>query len=150
MFWNNVIKSRGCWTYKRTSVRGYGKIKAYGRHMRAHRFVWELTNGPIPAGLLVCHSCDNPACVRPDHLFLGTNADNNRDMWAKGRANPSGPKNRARGERSNRTILKDDDIRRIRQLRVAGLSQQKIADEIGVHQTQVSRIVRHVAWAHVS
>jgi predicted XRE-type DNA-binding protein len=153
-FWSNVVKGDGCWVYKNLGHRGYGKLLAKGKHVRAHRLAWELAKGPIPAGLRVCHSCDNPSCVKIDHLFLGTDADNTADMVAKGRVAKGDavqPKNRARGERSNRTILKDDDIRRIRDLYASGrLSQQKIANSIGIHQAQVSRIVRNEAWAHIN
>ncbi len=80
------------WTGAKESA-GYGRIKNAGRTMSAHRVSWELHNGPIPAGMLVCHRCDNPPCVRPSHLFLGTQADNaidrerkSRGRWTKARA----------------------------------------------------------------
>lgn len=64
---------------------GYGFLKLRGRLERAHRVAWMLTHGPIPDGLCVCHRCDNPRCIEPTHLFLGTVAENNRDRHAKGR-----------------------------------------------------------------
>jgi hypothetical protein len=87
-FWAKVQKSDSCWVFTGTLVKGYGII---GRcdHTRnyayAHRLSWELHHGPIPKNLCVLHHCDNPPCVRPDHLWLGTIADNNRDMSQKGR-----------------------------------------------------------------
>lgn len=87
-FWMRVDKSGECWTW--TAARGdhgYGSFTDDdGRSVSAHRFSHQLHYGPIPKGLVVCHKCDNPPCVRPDHLFLGTQADNVRDMQAKGRA----------------------------------------------------------------
>lgn len=89
-FWRKVDKSagpEGCWPW--TGSRhgfGYGFVSAGGKRRGAHRVSWELANGPIPDGLSVCHRCDNPPCVNPAHLFLGTVGDNTRDMMAKGRA----------------------------------------------------------------
>lgn len=92
VFWDQVEKLEGedsCWEWRgRRRGRGYGylpKPLEGGTETAAHRAAWELEIGPIPDGLFVCHHCDNPPCVRPTHLFLGTNADNMRDMVAKGR-----------------------------------------------------------------
>lgn len=85
-FWARVDKSGECWVWTGAALpAGYGRWKGAHRLVYAHRFSWELANGPIPDGMLVCHRCDNPPCVRPDHLFLGTPTDNIRDMNAKGR-----------------------------------------------------------------
>jgi excisionase family DNA binding protein len=87
-FWRYVEKSDGCWQWTgAANPKGYGNIgrgKGLGT-AKAHRVSWELHFGPIPPGLYVCHACDNPPCVRPDHLFLGTAQDNNNDKIAKGR-----------------------------------------------------------------
>ena len=74
-----------CWVWQGCVIRRYGGIKIAGKMKRAHRISWELTNGPIPDGLFVCHHCDVPLCINPDHLFLGTHTDNMRDMIKKGR-----------------------------------------------------------------
>jgi hypothetical protein len=87
-FWARVRKSDGCWEWTGACFKcgGYGQFTIeHGQQVRAHRHSWELHNGPIPKGLWVLHRCDNPKCVRPDHLFLGTCTDNARDMMAKGR-----------------------------------------------------------------
>lgn len=81
-FWAKVEKTEGCWEWTGSKSRkGYGQFN----EGRAHRVSWEMHNGPIPEGMFVCHHCDNPPCVRPDHLFIGDNAANMRDAFAKGR-----------------------------------------------------------------
>jgi hypothetical protein len=91
-FWSKVDKSSGpdaCWTWtskaRSNDGKGYGAFNSGSGSVRAHRFAWELTNGPIPDGLHVCHECDNPLCCNPAHFFLGTPKDNNADMISKGR-----------------------------------------------------------------
>jgi hypothetical protein len=84
-FWRLVTLGDGCWERGGSDRHGYGLISIHNRQQLAHRYSWELHNGPIPTGINVCHHCDNPRCVRPDHLFLGTQKDNLRDMSAKGR-----------------------------------------------------------------
>jgi hypothetical protein len=90
LFWRKVHRTPGCWPWGAARFASkYGMFSTgwgpYRRTYRAHRFVWELIHGRIPDGMCVLHRCDNPPCVRPDHLFLGTNQDHTDDMLAKGR-----------------------------------------------------------------
>ena len=95
-FWKRVDKNGECWNWTHRKTRdGYGYVKKFntvtGRwsYTYVHRLSWELANGPIPDGLFVCHHCDNPSCVRPSHLFVGTHLDNMKDRSAKGRTRRS-------------------------------------------------------------
>lgn len=153
-FWSRVTMvaphEDGCWPWRGPVDRdGYGlfstsRTRGGKRSWRAHRFAWQATNGGFdPGKLLVCHHCDNPACVRPSHLFLGTARDNFRDCLAKGRYSPKGAGNAA-------AKLKEEDVPKIRNLYATGQwSQQAIADIFGVHQTAVSAVVRGARWRHV-
>ena len=107
-FWNAVDKkgTSDCWLWKAGRLgTGYGAFRGFGEN-KAHRFSWVLHNGPIPTGLHVCHYCDVPLCVNPTHLFVGTDADNMRDMVSKGRAK--------RGEHHVQSKLTNDQVAWIR------------------------------------
>lgn len=86
-FWLHVKKTDGCWLWTgHRDYHSYGRFRTgKGTRMFAHRFAWELLRDKIPAGMIICHRCDNPSCVNPEHLFVGTNADNTRDMFQKNR-----------------------------------------------------------------
>jgi len=144
-FWAKVdVRGAGeCWSWigSRDSF-GYGvmfKSKKPHRVYRAPRLAYELQIGPIAAGLHVLHRCDNPACVNPAHLFLGTQADNNRDRAAKGR----GGGEKRRGIHNGRAKLTSKQVAKIRRLYATGdISQGQLAEIFGVSQPQISRIVR--------
>lgn len=142
-FWSAVDKTDGCWNW--TAARlgsGYGSFSR-GRgtpNSGAHRVAWELTNGPVPSSIHVLHRCDNPICVRPDHLFLGTNKDNVDDKVAKGR------QSRMIGERNPNAKLNTSDVEEIRRRHHSGQSATAIASRYGMGQTQISRIIRRETW----
>ena len=137
----------GCLEFQgKKSQNGYGRI-SLGRRSQgegpAHRVAWELANGQtVPEGMVVCHRCDNPPCCNPDHLFVGTPAENTADMLAKGRARI--------GTAHHNAILTPDLVRAIRRLSSEGVSQRKIAARIGVSQGCVSAVLTRRLWSHVS
>lgn len=141
-FWVKVRKSDGCWEWTAASKQGgYGKIAVGRRLMLAHRVSWELANGPIPDGLLVCHTCDNPPCVRPDHLFLGTQTDNMRDAVRKNRG-IGGPRPRVLALRRDRAIAMAHEAQALHR---AGVSVPAIAKRLGVDDWSVHRWFRKYA-----
>ena len=159
-FWSHVQKSDGCWLWTgRTAGKGYGVIGSGKRTLYAHRISYELNVGPIPRGMFVCHHCDTPLCVRPDHLFAGTPQDNSDDAVAKGRM-ASGDRHGLRrhpdacrpprGEKSGTAKLNVDDVRYLRMLReTEGLSHRELAQRFSIGQTQVQAILSRKKWAHV-
>lgn len=146
-FWDRACPepNSGCWLYDfRPHYRtGYVQLKFHQRMIDAHRLAWELAVGPIPAGLSVLHRCDVRICVRPSHLFLGTQADNMRDMAAKGRGCP--------GEKNGFSRVTESQVLAIRTLWAGGrLSQRAIGERFGISQNNVSHICRRQTWTHIT
>lgn len=160
-FWAKVNKTAGCWLWT-ASVRnkGYGAFgyTVAGRSFqeRAHRVSWMIHYGAIPENLCVLHNCpggDNPRCVNPAHLFLGTKADNNRDMRRKGRSVPGGTYGGAgyeRGIRHHAAKLTDAGVLAIRAAAAAGESLGSISRRYELAVGHVHRIVHRKAWKHVA
>lgn len=153
-----------CWVWTANKAGGYGHIKVGRKMMKAHRISWTLSNGPIPHdgsahGICVCHRCDNPACVNPSHLFLGTNADNVRDRDSKGRHNPPrGDKNGSRlhperiprGESQGSSKLTTDKIIAIRAIYAAGgISHRQLGIQFGVCVSAIGHIITRKNWKHI-
>lgn len=150
-FWSFVQKADGdaCWLWtKSTSRYGYGQqFWTDGKNWIAHRLAWTLTHGAIPKSVCLCHRCDNPACVRPSHMFLGTQADNLADMRAKGRGFDFPTEKR--GEKNPRARLTDNDVREIRRRHAAGESIKRLGKAFNYAHTNISAIIRGKIWAHV-
>lgn len=157
-FLAKVTKTETCWLWmgKRRET-GYGLMYFAGRYIRTHRLAWQLFRGDIPDGMEVCHRCDNPPCVNPDHLWVGTHAENMKDAAKKGRI-ASGDKSGARlygapwskGELSGKAKLTTADVIEIRRLcDTLGMRQTKVAKMFGVSSCQVSVIVRRKQWKHI-
>lgn len=140
-FWSKVDKSGDCWLWKGSRFwSGYGAFELNGKVQRAHRVAWELTFGSIPDELQVLHYCDNPPCVNPEHLWLGTKADNSADMAKKDRV--------AYGEAQGSSKLKATEVVRIRKL-AGSMAQRPLARLFGVNQSQVCRIIQREQWARL-
>jgi DNA-binding CsgD family transcriptional regulator len=148
-FWAKVEKQgpAGCWLWTGWRMKGgYGDFRAridgVDRHVSAHRWAWFEVNGEIPAGMVICHHCDNPACVNPDHLFLGTQQDNVRDMVAKGR------QNRLRGGEHATSKLTPEDVEELRRLvNGEGVSLAEVERRMGIHHRTARRIALGETWS---
>lgn len=142
-FMAKVVKTDGCWNWSaRKTPQGYGRISVGNVNKLAHRVAFELMVGPI-GELHVLHRCDNPSCVNPKHLWLGTNTENIADKVAKGRV-PSFV-----GSANPRSKLNDADVIAIRHAAASGVVQAELATQFGVTQAQISSIVRRKAWRHI-
>ena len=140
-FWNKVRKADGCWdwmAYKNAC--GYGVIGIAGKATLAHRLSYELHRGEIPSDMCVCHSCDNPGCVNPDHLWVGSRKDNMVDMAAKGRA-PGKP-----GEKNFNAKLCEVDVGIIRSV---GSPARKVAEFFDVSVSTIYKVRDRSLWASV-
>lgn len=160
-FWRFVPElGNGCqqWTGQ-ILANGYGAMRSGGKGLPliyAHRLSWQVQRGPIPEGLWVLHHCDNPPCVRIDHLFLGTPKDNTLDMLSKGRG-PTGDRNGSkrhpesipRGSQKTMARLTENDVLAIRASHAAGILQREIAAEYGVAPSLISGILSKKRWRHV-
>lgn len=160
-FWQRVDRSAGCWEWRGQKQRqGYGQVGWAGKRYSAHRFAWLIMYGPIPDGQAVCHRCDNPGCVRPDHLYLATAVENTRDMIRKGR-HVQGDRHWTRqhpdrvlkrfGEQNPAAKLTEEQVRDIRlRYSAGGVSMARLAAEFGVNPSTVFYIVRSVTWAETN
>lgn len=156
-FWSHVDKSGDCWVWTAgRSPFGYGQFSRDHHPVAAHRASWEFANGPIPDGLFVLHHCDNPPCVRPDHLYLGTQKDNIRDAIERNRkayGERCYTELRPRGETHGMRKLTEAQVREIRKRHQSGSrgsnSSTALAREFGVTRITIQMIARGQTWSHI-
>jgi hypothetical protein len=139
-FWDKAVKE-GCWEWPAGKHNGYGVFHWQGKRTGAHRVAWMTLFGNIPEGLQVCHSCDNPSCVRPDHLFLGTFSENQKDKVDKDRT----PK----GSIHWNAKLTEDKVRTIKKRLSFGAFKQELARTFGVAYGTINDIAMGKTWKHV-
>lgn len=138
------IPETSCWWWVGVANKaGYGRIKRGGKQLYAHRVSHELHIGPIPEGMMVLHRCDNPCCVNPDHLFLGTHQDNMDDRAAKGRTSHT---SRNQGEACHAAKLNEQYVRIVRN---STASAAVTAGFFGVSETTIRNIRSGKTWGHV-
>jgi hypothetical protein len=147
-FWTFIAP--GCWEWTGTMAHGYGYFWSGRTNRRAHRVMWERVFGPIPEGMNVRHRCDNPRCVRPDHLELGTQAENIGDVVARGRRWKGGrPIERHRGEWNGRAKLTWAIVEEIRASYTGARGQKSdLAAKYDVSKSSIGRILDRKSWTH--
>lgn len=144
-FWSKVNKTDGCWEWTASlDTSGYGLFRYKGILNKAHRFCYENFVGPIPKGKLMCHKCDNPKCVRPDHLFIGTHQDNVDDRESKGRGVTF------KEEKHNMAKLDKTKVRKIREMyETGGYSLRHLGELHNVNATTIHSIIKKRTWGNV-
>lgn len=157
-FLKHINKTETCWEWIGSKNKhGYGRFYANGMLKRAHRVAYELWRTTIPEGLIVRHMCDNPSCVNPDHLELGTQRDNMNDMTERNRqakGDKSGarlhPEKVARGDKHYSAKLTEDDVKEILILRDFDFTQTELAKRFNVSQATIGYILRGDTWKHIT
>ena len=149
-FWSKVNKTEGCWEWNAGCVNGsYGQFRYEGKSILSHRLSYMITH-PMTIDLrehpkiCVCHTCDNPKCVNPAHLWLGTHTDNMKDMWKKGKQHIT------KGEKNARSKLTEQQVREIREKYAKGnTTQKRLADEYGMERSGINGVVNRHNWKHL-
>jgi HNH endonuclease len=144
-FWSKAAitaDTTHCWLWMAATTKGYGTFALASKQVQAHRIAYQITNGPIPDRMLVLHTCDTPACVNPNHLVIGTQSDNIKDMWERGRA---------RGGQGNtqghpQPTLRKLTMEQVRAIRASDRSISALARQYGVARVAIRKIKRGIHY----
>lgn len=146
-FFQRIGDPSECWEWTGAkNDKGYGQISVNGEVQYAHRVMYAFLHGEIPPGVQICHYCDNPGCVRPNHLFAGSSQDNAEDSMNKLNSYYAGQQ----GSKHGMSKLNEDDVKEIRRLRsVENMTHDEIGDLFGVGRTAIQKILTGQTWTHV-
>ena len=155
-FWKKINKTKDCWIWKEGCfINGYGQFRVGTKKMKAHRVVFMMINGEIPKNKIICHKCDNPKCVNPQHLFLGTHKDNALDSKNKGRrafglrhGTYTKPHTRCKGEKNGSAKLTKENVIAIR-LQHKNTSVDVLSKNFKISKSQIRNIINYRAWRHI-
>jgi hypothetical protein len=146
-FWSRADKTEtGCWLWSGTLIHGYGSVRFRGRSWRAHRLAWILTHGQIPKDQGILHLCDQPSCIRPEHLYAGSHSENMQDAHNRSRFPRTGQRP---GEAHAMAKLTAEDVRAIHSRLVNGESQAALSKAFGVTASNIGAISRGKSWRHL-
>lgn len=149
-FWSYVDKTKDCWNWTSGLFRGgYGQFRVGKKKVKAHRFSWIINGGFIPRNYIILHKCDNPCCVKPTHLFLGTHKANAIDRGKKGRAALNNLQAK-RGEENGSSKLDTATVKAVRHLReYYGYSFKLLSIAFSISQSQIANIIHRRSWRHI-
>lgn len=143
-----IDPTTGCWNWTGPRIpKGYGYMTVDYVKNYIHRLAWQTYNGPIPTGKHVCHTCDNPPCWNPAHLWLGTNMDNRRDSVEKRRWSHGDTK--LNGERNRQAKLTEPEVTEMRALYVSGVSMADLARKYGRNSSTIEHVIWRHSWKHL-
>lgn len=150
-FWNRVDKTGDCWNWMGSlNLSGYGQVKLLRKAKMCHRITFEVTFGPIPEGMQVCHRCDNPRCVRPEHLFLGTPKNNVDDCISKNRRRyKHGSVPKRKGEFNGRAKLIESVVDELRKRTWNYGDKAKEARRLGISASTINWVLSGRTWSHI-
>lgn len=149
-FWDKVEKTDTCWNWTAAkSAFGHGRFRMGRKLVSPHRLVYEWEHGEIPEGYDICHHCDNPSCVNPQHLFLGTRSDNMKDAMKKNRLPQMVKILERKGSETNNAKLTEKEVLLMRALEKKGMKTKELSKRFGITRRNVRDIIYRRTWTHI-